>query len=82
MPLQTGHLPEVHLLGRAVPDIVADHRLVCLELVEGLVQHLAGFLDHVLPGPFALLDLLHVRFDRLGHVGPGDRCRHAARATR
>ena len=63
--------PEVHLLGSAVPDIVADHLLVCLELVECLVEHLAGLLDHVLPGPLALLDLLHVRFDGLGHVRLG-----------
>ena len=64
--------PEVHLLCGPVADIVADHLLVCLELVEGFMQHLAGLPDHVFPGPLALLDLLHVRFDRLGHVRPGD----------
>src|SRR5512136_709742 len=34
-------LPEVHLLGCAVADIVTDHLLVCLELVEGFVEHRA-----------------------------------------
>ena len=64
---------EVHLLGGPVPDIVADHLLVCLELVEGMVEHLPGLLDHVLPGPLALLDQLHVRLERLGHPGFGNR---------
>ena len=63
---------QVHLFCGPVPDIVADHGLVGLELVKRLVQHLAGFPDHVLPRPCALLDLLHMGFDRLGHVGPGD----------
>jgi hypothetical protein len=45
---------------------------VFFELTEDLMEHLAGFRDHIVPDPFLLLYLLHVRIQRLGHLGFDD----------
>ena len=64
---------QIELLGGAVTDVVSDHLLVCFQLVECRMQHAAGFFNDIVPGAFALLNLLHVRLDRLRHVGFCDR---------
>jgi len=68
-----GAWPEPQLLCGLLPDLLPDLLLVRLELVEDLVQHTPGLPDNIaaLPGP--LLYLLHVAFECLGHLRPGDR---------
>src|SRR5512136_1451445 len=60
---------QVHLFCCPATDILTDYGLIGLKLVKCTVQHLPGFQDHIFTCPFCLLDLLHVRFNRLGHIG-------------
>jgi hypothetical protein len=66
---------KVHLLSGSPPDIIANDRFVCLELIECMVQHLTRLFDHILTGPGTFLNLLHMLLKSLGHIGPCDRVR-------
>src|SRR5512137_1539392 len=60
---------QVHLFCCPATDILPDNGFIGLKLVKCTVQHLPGFQDHIFTCPFCLLDLLHMCFNRLGHVG-------------
>src|SRR5208283_1482763 len=62
-PPAGGAAAKIEFFCRPVPDVIPDYLLVCLKLVECLMQHAARFFNHVIGRTPALFYLLHMRLD-------------------